>query len=157
MPKTFMSKGANKGHQGGVRREPMVFLFLILQHLQKSYSRVQTTVYQHLRARYGSRKVKILKIVFKKGRELKKYHSFKNCLFFCRFCAISWSLKILHGGIKYILSRAFSTGRALICRCSEQLLTSCSRVIASHRGGPRSIPGRDMSVLGPLVQDGDDL
>ncbi len=26
-----------------------------------------------------------------------------------------------------------------------------SRVLASHRGGPGSIPGRDMSVLQPLV------
>jgi hypothetical protein len=26
-----------------------------------------------------------------------------------------------------------------------------SRVLASHRGGPGSLPGRDMSVLGPLV------
>ncbi len=32
-----------------------------------------------------------------------------------------------------------------------------SRVLASHRGGPGSIPGRDMSVSGPLVKDGDDL
>ena len=27
-----------------------------------------------------------------------------------------------------------------------------SRVLASHAGGPGSIPGRDMSVLGPLVR-----
>jgi hypothetical protein len=32
-----------------------------------------------------------------------------------------------------------------------------SRVLASHRGGPGSIPGRDMSVLGLIVQDEDDL
>ncbi len=30
------------------------------------------------------------------------------------------------------------------------------RMLASHRGGLGSIPGRDMSVLGPLVYDGDD-
>jgi hypothetical protein len=28
------------------------------------------------------------------------------------------------------------------------------RVLASHAGGPSLIPGRDMSVLGLLVQDG---
>ncbi len=32
-----------------------------------------------------------------------------------------------------------------------------SRVLASHHGGPGSIPGRDMLVLGPLVQDEDDF
>ncbi len=32
-----------------------------------------------------------------------------------------------------------------------------SRVLASHRGGPDSIPGRDMSVPGSLVEDKDDL
>ncbi len=32
-----------------------------------------------------------------------------------------------------------------------------SRVLVSHRGGPGLVPGRDMSVLGPLVKDGDDL
>jgi hypothetical protein len=32
-----------------------------------------------------------------------------------------------------------------------------SRVLASHRRGPGSIPDRDMSVLRPLVKDGDDL
>ncbi len=32
-----------------------------------------------------------------------------------------------------------------------------SRVLASHRRGPDSIPGRHISVLGPLVQNGDDL
>ena len=30
-------------------------------------------------------------------------------------------------------------------------------VLASHREGPGSIPGRDMSVSGPLVYDGDVL
>ncbi len=30
-------------------------------------------------------------------------------------------------------------------------------VLASHRGSSGAIPGRDMSVLGSLVQDGDDL
>jgi hypothetical protein len=29
-------------------------------------------------------------------------------------------------------------------------------MLGSHRGGPGSIPGQDMSVLGPLVKDGDD-
>jgi hypothetical protein len=32
-----------------------------------------------------------------------------------------------------------------------------SRMLAFHCGGPGSIPGRDMSVLGPLVSDGDVL
>jgi len=32
-----------------------------------------------------------------------------------------------------------------------------SRVLASHARSPSPIPGRDMSVLGPLVKDGDDL
>jgi hypothetical protein len=32
-----------------------------------------------------------------------------------------------------------------------------SRVLASHSGGPGLIPGRDISVSGPLVEDGDDL
>ncbi len=32
-----------------------------------------------------------------------------------------------------------------------------SRVLASHFGGPGSIPGQDMSVLVPLVKDRDDL
>ncbi len=32
-----------------------------------------------------------------------------------------------------------------------------SRVLSSHCGGPGSIPGRDMSVLGSLVEDEDDL
>jgi hypothetical protein len=32
-----------------------------------------------------------------------------------------------------------------------------SGVFASHRGGPGSIPGRDMSVSGSLVKDEDDL
>ncbi len=31
-----------------------------------------------------------------------------------------------------------------------------SGVLASHRGGPGSIPGRNISVSGPLVYDGDD-
>jgi hypothetical protein len=31
-----------------------------------------------------------------------------------------------------------------------------SRVLASHAGGPGSIPGRDMSVLGPLEEYSDD-
>jgi len=30
-------------------------------------------------------------------------------------------------------------------------------VLASHRGGPNSVPGRDMSVPGSLVEDEDDL
>jgi hypothetical protein len=31
------------------------------------------------------------------------------------------------------------------------------RLLASHHGGSGSIPGRDMSVSGPPVWDGDDL
>jgi hypothetical protein len=31
------------------------------------------------------------------------------------------------------------------------------RVLASHRGGPGSIPGWDMSASGSLDKDGDDL
>jgi hypothetical protein len=53
------------------------------------------------------------------------------------------------------MSRAFSTGHALICRFQiaiNKLLESLfSIVLASHCGGPGSIPGRDMSVLGPQV------
>ncbi len=48
------------------------------------------------------------------------------------------------------MSRAFSTGCALICRCSEQLLTSC----LNHsflECLPPTVETRDMSVLGPLV------
>jgi hypothetical protein len=30
-------------------------------------------------------------------------------------------------------------------------------MLATHRGGPGSIPGRDLSVLGPPVYDGDGL
>ncbi len=32
-----------------------------------------------------------------------------------------------------------------------------SRVLVSHLGGPGLVPGWDMSILGPLIQDGDDL
>jgi hypothetical protein len=35
--------------------------------------------------------------------------------------------------------------------------SSLARLLASHRGGPGSILGRDMSVSGPLVKDRDDL
>ncbi len=44
--------------------------------------------------------------------------------------------------------------RVAINKLFERLF---SGVLASHRGGPGSIPGRDMSVSGPLLWDGDDL
>jgi hypothetical protein len=47
-----------------------------------------------------------------------------------------------------ILSREFSIGYAIIY---------LARVLASHREGLGSIPGQDMTVLGPLVYDEDDL
>jgi hypothetical protein len=63
--------------------------------------------------------------------------------------------------------------RGLICRFSEKLFIEVpgtgtlfeylfARLIASHRGDPSSIPGRDMSVSGPLgreyrIEDGDDI
>jgi hypothetical protein len=40
------------------------------------------------------------------------------------------------------------------CTRSDWLI---SRVLATHHGGPGSIPGQGMSVLGPLVKDGYDL
>jgi hypothetical protein len=48
------------------------------------------------------------------------------------------------------------------CICSECLYKQAvrklfARVLASHRGGPGLIPGRNMSVSGPLVEDGGDL
>jgi hypothetical protein len=50
--------------------------------------------------------------------------------------------------------------RGLISRCSNIKKASrwvFSRVLSSHAGGPGSNPDRDMSDLGPLVQDGDYL
>ncbi len=54
-----------------------------------------------------------------------------------------------------LLSRAFSTGRVLTCRCSvaiDKLFEwHFTRVLDSHRGSPVQISGWDMSVLGLLV------
>ncbi len=44
--------------------------------------------------------------------------------------------------------------RILVNELFDQLF---ARVPASHFGGPGLIPGRDMSVSGALVEDGDDL
>ncbi len=59
------------------------------------------------------------------------------------------------------MSRAFSTGRALICRCSKKLSASCSNgsflecLPLTEEALVRLLAGR--SVLGPLVKNGDDL
>ncbi len=47
------------------------------------------------------------------------------------------------------MSRAFSTGRVDVPNSNNKLFELIfSRVLASHRGGPGSIPGRDLSILG---------
>jgi hypothetical protein len=51
-------------------------------------------------------------------------------------------------------SRSFLIFRIAINKLFKWLL---SRVFASHRWGLGSILGRDITVLGPLVKDGDDL
>jgi hypothetical protein len=51
--------------------------------------------------------------------------------------------------VKYILSQMWMF-RTAINKLFEWLL---SRVLASQRGGLGSIPGRDMSVLGTLVEE----
>jgi hypothetical protein len=92
------AKGQNKGHQPGrVRREPMVFFFLILEHLEKLPACVDYGISAPLRARSGSRKAKILKIVMKKEINWKNIMYLKAVCSFFRSGWISWRLKILHG------------------------------------------------------------
>jgi hypothetical protein len=58
---------------------------------------------------------------------------------------------VFYSNVQYLLLRMF---RITINTLFEKLFAG---VLAIHRGGQGKIIGRDMSVSGPLVEDGDDL